>query len=43
MEYHWKFGLVQKRQLPFALHDFGGRLCDEAFEGSREMCLVEIT
>jgi hypothetical protein len=43
IDYRGKFGLVQKRQLPLALHDFGGRFSDEASKGSREMCLVEIT
>jgi hypothetical protein len=43
IDYWGKFGLVQKRQLPSALHDFGGRFSDEASEGSCEMCLVEIT
>src|SRR6267378_2550436 len=43
IDYWGKFGLVQKRQLPSALHEFGGRFSDEASEGSCEMCLVEIT
>jgi hypothetical protein len=43
IDYWGKFGLVQKRQLPSALRDFGGRFSNEASEGAREMCLVEIT
>jgi hypothetical protein len=36
-------GLVQKRQLLLLLNDSGRRFSNEAFEGSREVWLVEIT